>query len=156
MRLPDVGAAAPDFELPGTDGTVKLSDFRGQKNVVLYFYPKDDTPGCTKEACGFRDLTPQFAAQDAVIFGVSADPMKSHEKFAAKYSLGFPLLSDEGGKVAQTYGAWGEKSFMGRKSIGMLRTTFVIDKNGRVARVFPNVKVDGHVDEVLKAVSELN
>lgn len=149
------GERAPDFELPSwPEGKpVRLSDFRG-KWVVLYFYPKDMTSGCTKEACQFRDLHPQFEKVSAVVLGVSKDSLKSHQKFAEKYNLPFRLLSDENAGVAQAYGVWVEKSMYGRKYMGMERSTFLIDPEGIVRRVWRKVKVDGHADEVLKAIEE--
>jgi len=152
--LPRPGEAAPDFVLPDASGeTVSLRDFRGKK-VVLYFYPRDSTPGCTTEACDFRDNMARIRRLGAVVLGVSADGVKSHAKFAAAQSLTFPLLSDEERTVCGAYGVWREKSFMGRKFMGIVRTTFVIDERGRIAAVFPNVKVAGHVDEVMKFLRE--
>ncbi len=143
------GDPAPDFRLPADDGkTYALKDLRGQK-VVLYFYPKDDTPGCTKEACSFRDNLARLRSKGAVVFGVSKDDLESHAKFREKYSLSFPLLSDPEGKVLGEYGVWKEKSLYGKTFMGIERTTFVIDESGRIRKVFPRVKVDGHVDEVL-------
>ncbi len=156
MTMPAVGDKAPDFDLPdGAGNHHRLADYLGKKTVVLYFYPRDDTPGCTREACAFRDLNAEFAARDAVILGVSPDKPASHQKFADKFSLNFPLLADPERQVIQAYGAWGEKTFMGRKSMGVLRSTFVIGKDGTIRAVFPNVKVDGHADKVLEAVSTL-
>lgn len=147
-----VGDVAPDFSTVDHDGTpVSLASFRGQV-VVLYFYPKDDTPGCTTEACAFRDLQTTFAQAGAHIFGVSRDSVASHQKFRNKFSLNFPLLSDEDSQVCEAYGVLKEKNMYGKKSIGIERTTFVIDKEGRIAAVFPKVKVDGHADAVLDAV----
>jgi peroxiredoxin Q/BCP len=147
---------APDFELPTVGGkTIRLSDFRGNKVVVLYFYPKDDTPGCTKEACFFRDIRAEFEAAGAEILGVSVDSVASHEKFAEKYHLPFPLLSDENKKVVNDYGVWVEKSMYGKKYFGTERTTFVIDKEGVIRKIWPKVKVEGHVDEVLDFVKSL-
>ena len=147
------GAKAPDFSLPSTEGKeIKLTDFAGKKSVVLYFYPKDDTPGCTKEACDFQDQSKKFAAKDAVVFGVSADSLVSHDKFRTKYKLSFPLLSDEGKDVIKKYGVWKEKSMYGKKYMGIERTTVVIDKQGKVRRLFPKVKVDGHTQEVLEVL----
>jgi peroxiredoxin Q/BCP len=149
-----IGDAAPDFALPNQDGeTIRLSDQRG-KVVVLYFYPKDDTPGCTKEACAFRDLRGAFAEAGAEIFGVSRDSVKSHRKFADKYGLPFSLLADETGEVCRAYGVIKEKSMFGKTALGIERTTFVIDADGRIFRVFPKVKVDGHAEAVLAAVKE--
>lgn len=145
----NVGDKAPEFSLPSTTGEiVSLKDLRGKK-VVLYFYPKDDTPGCTKEACSFRDHLAQVKRKGALIFGVSADSVKSHQKFADKYELNFPLLSDESKEMLKAYGVWQKKSFMGKEYMGIVRTTFIIDEDGRIAHVFSNVKVEGHTDEVL-------
>ncbi|MDH7602972.1 MAG: thioredoxin-dependent thiol peroxidase [Armatimonadota bacterium] len=150
------GDTAPDFDLPATGGKqVKLSDFRGKKNVVLYFYPKDDTPGCTKEACFFRDLMGEFEQAGAVILGVSTDSIDSHERFAAKHSLLFPLLADETKEVSSSYGVYKEKNMYGRKVMGIERTTFAIDKNGVIRKIWPKVKVEGHADEVLDFVKSL-
>jgi len=140
---------APDFTLLSDQGEeVTLSSFRGKK-VVLYFYPKDDTPGCTKEACSFRDDYSLFTLKGAAVLGVSPDNAASHQKFRAKYSLPFYLLSDPDHAVATLYGAWGEKKMYGRSYEGILRSTFVIDEEGRVAKVFPDVKPEGHAQEVL-------
>ena len=146
------GDPAPDFRLPADDGkTYSLKDLRGQK-VVLYFYPKDDTPGCTKEACSFRDNLSRVRSKGAVVLGVSKDDLASHAKFRQKYSLSFPLLSDIGGKVLSAYGVWKEKSLYGKTFMGIERTTYIIGKDGRIEKVFPRVKVDGHTDEVLAAL----
>jgi peroxiredoxin Q/BCP len=149
------GAKAPDFSLLSHEGTkLKLSSLKGQP-VVLYFYPKDDTPGCTREACSFRDAKAKFAKHKAVIVGVSPDSPASHAKFRAKYKLPFTLLADVDHTVAEKYGAWREKNMYGRKSMGIARSTFVIDASGRVAKVFKAVKVDGHDEQVLEALAEL-
>ena len=143
------GDKAPDFTLPASNGkTLSLKDFKG-KNVVLYFYPKDDTPGCTVEACGFRDSIKKVESQDAVVLGVSPDDEKSHEKFIKKFNLPFLLLSDTQKKMSENYGVWVEKSMYGKKYMGVARTTFVIDKEGRIAKVFEKVKPEGHDEEVL-------
>ncbi len=148
------GDKAPYFELADQDGkTVKLTDFAG-KTLVLYFYPKDDTSGCTKEACSFRDELPSFDGINASVVGVSPDPVKSHRKFADKYSLNFTLLSDESKSMLEAYGVWKEKSMYGRKYMGVERTTYIIDPSGVVKNVFAKVKVDGHSEEVKKALSE--
>jgi peroxiredoxin Q/BCP len=148
-----IGDKAPDFTLPSSSGkSVKLSDLKG-KNVVLYFYPKDDTPGCTKEACAFRDNLPKFGEMDAVILGVSKDSLDSHEGFIKKYGLNFTLLSDEDLKVNNLYGTWVEKENYGRKYWGTERSTFVIGKEGKIKKIFRMVKVDGHEKEVLEALS---
>jgi peroxiredoxin Q/BCP len=146
------GTSAPDFSLPDENGTLhRLSDYRG-KNVVLYFYPKDDTPGCTTEACGFRDDYGAYKDAGVIILGVSPDSVKSHDKFKNKYSLPFPLLADEGHKVCSQYGVWGLKKNLGREYEGVYRTTFLVDTNGRIAKVFENVKPSIHSAEVLSTV----
>ena len=149
------GAKAPDFTLP-TDGggSVTLSKLKGKK-VVLYFYPKDDTSGCTAEACGFRDLFPNFRKIDAAVIGVSRDSVAAHDKFKKKYELPFTLGADTEGKVTEAYGVWVEKSMYGRKYMGIERTTFLIDEKGVVRNVWHKVKVPGHVDEVMKAAKAL-
>ena len=150
-----VGDKAPDFSLPSDgDGSVSLSKLRG-KNVVLYFYPRDDTPGCTKEACQFRDAASQYKKADAVVIGVSKDSVASHDKFKKKYELPFALGSDKELTTAKAYGVWVEKSFMGRKFMGMERATFLIDGKGVIRNIWHKVKVPGHDDEVLKAVKAL-
>lgn len=152
-KLPRVGERAPDFNLASTEGRdISLGDYTGKQAVVLYFYPKDDTPGCTKEACSFRDLRSMFNDQGAEILGVSADSVRSHKKFQEKYGLTFPLLADPDHAIADKYGVWQQKKFMGREYMGIARTTFVIDPSGTIKAVFPNVKVEGHADEVLKAL----
>ena len=143
------GTAAPDFSLDASGGgTVKLSDYRGQR-VVLYFYPKDDTPGCTTEACNFRDDYSEIIAAGAVVLGVSPDSVKSHDKFQQKYELPFPLLSDPDHQVAEIYGAWGEKKMYGRTYMGIIRSTYVIDEEGIIVKVFPKVRPKAHSEEVL-------
>jgi len=151
----EVGAPAPDFTLP-TDGggTVTLSALRG-RNVIVYFYPKDDTSGCTKEACGFGEALPDFTGADAVIIGISKDSVASHDRFKAKYALPFTLASDQDSDVTERFGAWVEKSMYGRKYMGIDRSTFLIDKDGVVRAVWRKVKVPGHVEAVLKAVKAL-
>ncbi|HEY6192493.1 MAG TPA: thioredoxin-dependent thiol peroxidase [Bacteroidota bacterium] len=145
-----VGEKAPDFSLPSSLGeTISLKALRG-KRVVLYFYPKDDTPGCTREACSFQENLSRVTRKGALIFGVSADSLASHRKFSKKYELTFPLLSDESKEMLKAYGVWKEKSFMGRKYMGIVRTTVIIDERGKVSHVFENVKVDGHTEEVLE------
>lgn len=149
------GKKAPNFNLPDQDGNQhKLADYKGKK-VVLYFYPKDDTPGCTKEACGFRDLKGEFDAADTVIFGVSKDGDKSHQKFIGKYKLNFPLLSDENLKVHEAYGAYGEKNMYGIKRMGVIRSTVLIGPDGKVAKHWRSVKVAGHMDKVLEAAKAI-
>jgi peroxiredoxin Q/BCP len=150
------GDRAPDFSLKSDDGTtVTLKSLAG-KTVVLFFYPRDDTPGCTKEACGFRDALPRFEGIDAVVLGVSPDSLESHHKFKRKYDLPFPLLVDEGHRLADEFGVWKQKSMYGLKFMGIERTTVIVDRKGRIARIFPKVKVPGHVEEVEKAVRELS
>lgn len=153
---PREGRPAPDFELPTHLGTtVRLSDFKGKRNVVLYFYPRDDTPGCTREACAFRDTYDGLTKRDAVVLGISKDSVESHARFAAKHGLPFPLLSDAEGDVAERYGVWKEKNLHGRRSMGIERTTFVIDKAGAVRKVFPRVSVDAHAEEIAAALDAL-
>lgn len=148
----NVGDPAPEFTATVTGGgTVKLAEFKG-KPVILYFYPKDDTPGCTKEACGFRDIYAQIKARGAVLFGVSTDSVKSHQKFTDKHQLPFPLLADEDKKIAQAYGAWGEKTFMGRKYLGTHRFTFLIGGDGLIRQIWTKVKPEEHPAEVLAAL----
>jgi peroxiredoxin Q/BCP len=150
--MPSKGDVAPSFDLQDQEGkTHKLSDYKG-KFVVLYFYPKDMTPGCTQEACDFRDEHTKLKQAGAVVLGVSPDDVKSHTKFAGKYQLPFSLLADTGHAVAEKYGAWGEKSLYGRKFMGILRSTFLIGPTGKVVQSWPKVKVRGHVDEVLESL----
>jgi peroxiredoxin Q/BCP len=147
-----VGDKAPQFTLPSGDGkTLSLKEFKGKK-VVLYFYPKDDTPGCTKEACSFRDNLGRVKQKGAVILGISADSVESHKKFVDKYDLPFPLLSDESKEILKAYGVWKQKTFMGRKFMGIERTTVIIDEEGKILKIFSKVKVEGHTDEVLEAL----
>ena len=154
--MPQPGGVAPDFTLPADDGgKLTLSALRGRP-VVLYFYPKDDTSGCTTQACEFRDAFPRFEAGEAVILGISPDSARSHARFRAKYGLPFTLLADEAHAVAEAYGVWAEKSMYGRKYWGNLRTTFVVDRAGRIARVFERVKPAGHADEVAAALDALD
>lgn len=149
------GKKAPAFTLTSDAGEkVRLSELAGSP-VVLYFYPKDDTPGCTREACAFRDQSSALKKMGAVVLGVSPDDVASHEKFRDKYDLNFPLLADVGHKVAEKYGAWREKNMYGKKSMGIQRSTFLIDSAGKVAKVWKRVKVDGHDEQVLKAIQEL-
>lgn len=151
----EVGQEAPDFSLPAhDDSVVRLSDFRGSP-VVLYFYPKDDTPGCTKEACAFRDRKKEMEKLGAVVLGVSPDDTASHASFREKYRLNFPLLSDTDHRVAEMYGAWREKNMYGKKSMGVQRSTYLIDAQGRVAKVWKRVRVDGHDDQVIEALQNL-
>ena len=149
----DAGDLAPDFELPSDRGdTVRLSDLRGRR-VILYFYPKDDTSGCTKEACGFRDALPSLEERNAAVLGVSPDPVRSHERFRDKYDLNFPLLADEDHAVAESYGAWGKKMMYGREYEGVLRSTFLIDQDGRIEKVYRKVKPAEHAVEVLAEIA---
>ena len=146
------GDKAPHFSLPASTGeTISLSDAAGRK-VVLYFYPKDDTPGCVKEACSFRDANAELRAAGVEVLGVSADSLKSHRRFVDKYKLNFPLLSDEEKMVSTAYGAWGEKTAWGKTTVGMRRMTFLIDEEGMIRKVWPKVRPEGHAEEVLKAV----
>jgi peroxiredoxin Q/BCP len=155
MAMIQEGKKAPEFALPSSEGgELSLKDLKG-KTVVLYFYPKDDTPGCTREACAFRDSQAALRKKGVVVLGVSGDSLASHERFKTKYKLNFPLLSDPDKAVAKRYGAWGEKVLYGKKTVGMIRSTFVIDAEGVVRKVFPRVRVDGHADQVLEAVSKL-
>ena len=150
-----IGDAAPTFSAPTDgDGTLDLAALRGRK-VVLYFYPKDDTSGCTKEACGFRDAMPDFSKIDAEVLGVSKDSVKSHDKFKDKYELPFSLVSDEDGSICESYGVWVEKSMYGKKYMGIERSTFLIDEDGVVQGAWRKVKVPGHVEEVLRAAQDL-
>ena len=155
--LPEVGAPAPEFTVATNTGdTISLADFKGKENVVLFFYPKADTPGCTIEACNFRDNLARFKAEGTAVLGISADPVKKQAKFADKHSFTYPLLADEDHAIADAYGVWKEKSFMGRKYMGIERATFVIDKEGIVRKVFPKVSIPGHSDAVLAAIKEIS
>jgi peroxiredoxin Q/BCP len=146
------GDTAPAFTAKTSGGgTVSLADLKG-KQVVLYFYPKDDTPGCTKEACAFRDVYSEITRRGAVVLGVSVDPVKSHDKFVEKYKLPFPLLADEDHAIVEAYGVWGEKQFMGRKYMGITRATFLIGADGKIKAVWPKVKPEEHAAEVLAAL----
>jgi peroxiredoxin Q/BCP len=150
-----IGTPAPDFTLPASGGTtVSLSQFRGKK-VIVYFYPKDDTPGCTKEACGFRDALPDFTGSDAVVIGISKDSVASHDKFRGKYDLPFLLAADTEGSVAESFGSWVEKQNYGKRYMGLDRSTFLIDRDGLVREIWRKVKVDGHVEKVLEAAKAL-
>ena len=151
----EAGKKAPDFTLPADGGgKVKLSGLRG-KPVVLYFYPRDDTPGCTREACAFRDRKAELVELGATVLGVSTDTVESHEKFRDKHGLNFPLLADAEHKVAEKYGAWREKTRFGKTSMGIQRSTFLVDADGVVRKVWKSVKVDGHDEQVLAALGEL-
>ena len=147
------GMKAPEFSLPASNGKeISLKDYKDKARVILYFYPKDDTPGCTVEACGFRDAVKRFEKEDAVVLGVSPDGDASHKKFIEKFKLPFILLSDEDKKVCQAYGVWVKKSMYGKEYMGVARTTFVIGKDGRIEKIFEKVKPEGHTDEVLSFV----
>ncbi|MCA9042153.1 MAG: thioredoxin-dependent thiol peroxidase [Planctomycetaceae bacterium] len=155
-KIPEVGDKAPNFNLPAfPEGRHKLADFKGKQNIVLYFYPRDNTPGCTTEACEFRDAIGNFDRADTIVLGVSTDTVASHEKFISKYDLPFPLLADEEHKVAEAYGVWVEKNMYGKKSMGIQRATFLINKQGKIAAAWPKVKVKGHVEEVQAALDDL-
>ena len=147
-----IGDVAPAFDAPiNGGGTLSLASLRG-KHVVLYFYPKDDTPGCTKEACGFRDQFAAYQAKSAVVLGVSPDPVKAHNKFVEKFNLPFTLVADETKSISEAYGVWGEKVFMGRKYMGVHRVTFLIGPDGKIRRIWPKVKPEEHAAEVLAAI----
>jgi peroxiredoxin Q/BCP len=153
--LPVIGRPAPDFSLPATTGeTVSLKQFKGKKTVILYFYPKDETPGCTREACDFRDHSAEFERHNAVILGISTDSLESHQHFRDKHQLPFPLLADPDATVSKMYGVYKQKNLYGKKYMGIERTTFVIDRTGRVAQIYPKVKVDGHIQDLLEFVGE--
>lgn len=155
-NIPELGSKAPYFHLKRDgDGEVSLADYAGRK-LVLYFYPKASTPGCTQEAIAFNGLRAQFEAADTAILGVSADPVKAQDKFRDKNELAFPLGSDESHEILEAYGVWGEKSLYGRKFMGITRTTFLIDREGKIAQIWPKVKVAGHADVVLKAAQQLD
>ena len=154
MKLKE-GQKAPDFTLASSEGgEVRLRDLAGRP-VVVYFYPKDDTPGCTREACAFRDDYAKLKKTGVVLLGISPDSVSSHQGFRDKYKLPFPLLADSDKAVAKKYGAWGEKVLYGKKMVGMIRSTFVIDKDGVIRKVFPRVRVDGHSEKVLEALAQL-
>ena len=155
-RGPQEGQKAPDFALPShTGNTVRLADFKGKKNVILYFYPRDDTPGCTREACDFRDRHELLGSRDTVVLGVSKDPLESHLRFATKYELPFPLLSDAQGDVVERYGVWKEKKSYGRTFMGIERTTFLIDKQGVLRKIFPRVDPEGHAAAIAAEIAAL-
>lgn len=149
------GELAPDFTLPTDKGDVCLSDYRGKKNVLVYFYPKDDTPGCTKQACAARDNAKDFEAADTVVVGISKDSAESHEKFRSKYTLSHILASDAEGEVCETYGAWGEKSNYGKKYMGLIRSAFLIDKQGKLVKSWRNVKAEGSIERALEIAKTL-
>ena len=150
-----VGDAAPDFSLPDAEGNLHSLDSLRGKRVVLYFYPRDNTPGCTKEACGFRDTYPAYQDKDVVVLGVSADDAKSHSKFATKYNLPFPLLVDEGGEVASRFGVYGLKKFMGKEYMGITRSTFIIGPTGTLEKIYLKVKAETHAETVLADLDAL-
>ncbi|MEQ9694045.1 peroxiredoxin [Shimia sp. SDUM112013] len=151
----DIADPAPDFSLPASDGSEVSLSAQRPAPVVLFFYPRDNTPGCTKEAIGFTESLPEFEAAGVKVFGISKDSIASHEKFVAKKELGMPLLSDEHGDVCERYGVWKEKKMYGKTFMGIERTTVLIDAEGKIARIWPKVKVDGHVAEVLEAAKSL-
>ena len=154
--MTEPGTLAPDFSLPSDDGsTVRLRDLRG-RNVVLFFYPKDDTPGCTVEACEFRDAYTRFQAQDTVVLGISADGLESHGRFRRKFDLPYPLLADEDHAVAEAYGVWKEKSMFGRTYMGIERSTFVVGRDGVITHAFRKVSPEGHADEVGEAIAMMD
>jgi thioredoxin-dependent peroxiredoxin len=153
--LPVIGKPAPDFTLPSTTGeNITLRQFKGKKTVVLYFYPKDESPGCTREACDLRDHNAEFEKHNTVLLGISTDGLESHQRFREKNHLPFPLLADEDATVSKLYGVYKQRNLYGKKYMGIERTTFVIDKTGRIAQIYPKVKVDGHVESLLEFVSE--
>ncbi|MCM3630900.1 thioredoxin-dependent thiol peroxidase [Paenibacillus glycanilyticus] len=155
MSALEIGKKAPDFKLPASNGeTVKLSDYRGKK-VVIYFYPKDNTPTCTQQACDFRDAYPAMAGSNTVVLGISPDPVPSHEKFIAKQSLPFLLLSDEKHKVCEKYGVWQMKKLYGREYMGVVRSTFLIDEKGKLVREWRGVKIKGHIQQVADEAAKL-
>ena len=147
-----IGDIAPDFKLPADGGTeISLSDYKGQK-AILYFYPKDDTPGCTKQACGFTENLSTLNKINAAVIGASKDSVAKHDKFKAKYDLNFPLVSDENSDICERYGVWKEKSMYGKTYMGIERTTFLIDENGKIEHIWAKVKVPGHIDDVIATI----
>lgn len=153
--LPIVGKPAPDFTLPSTTGEpIWLKQYKNKKTVVLYFYPKDDSPGCTKEACAFRDLNEEMEKHNVVILGVSTDSIETHNGFREKHKLPFILLADEDAAVSKQYGVYKQKNLYGKKYMGIERTTFIVDRTGRIAQIYPKVKVDGHAQDVFEFVRE--
>ena len=153
--LPVIGKPAPDFNLPSTTGEkVSLKQFKGKKTVILYFYPKDETPGCTREACDLRDHAAEFEKQNVAILGVSTDSLESHQHFREKHQLPFPLLADEDAAVSKMFGVYKLKNLYGNKHLGIERTTFIVDKTGRIAQIYPKVKVEGHIQDLLEFVRE--
>ena len=154
--LPVIGKPAPDFTLPSTTGEpISLRSFKGKKTVILYFYPKDETPGCTREACDFRDQSAEFEKFDTVILGVSTDNLESHGKFRDKHHLPFPLLADEDATVAKQYGVYKQRNLYGKKYMGIERTTFLIGKDGKIANIFNKVKPEGHAEQVYQALQAM-
>jgi len=152
---PALGSSLPALSLFTDSGEkISLKEFKG-KMLVLYFYPKDDTPGCTREACDFRDSLKVLKSRGVVVLGVSKDSVESHSKFVKKYSLNFPLLADVDGKLCESLGVWQEKSNYGKKYMGIVRTTFLIDSNGKIAKIYPKVRVDGHVDQILEDLDQV-
>jgi len=157
MAIVKLGNMAPAFDLLNQDGKkIQLKDFKGSKTVVLYFYPKASTPGCTTQACGIRDYQKDFAKRDCVVLGISPDPVAKIAKFVEKYSLNFDLLADEDHKIAEKYGVWGDKKFMGREYVGLIRTTFIIAKNGKTVKILDKFKTKSHHDDVINALDELS
>ncbi|MEO5987951.1 MAG: thioredoxin-dependent thiol peroxidase [Candidatus Eisenbacteria bacterium] len=153
--LPVIGKTAPDFTLPSTTGEpVSLKQFKNKKTVVLYFYPKNEAPGCTKEACSFRDLAAELDKVNTVILGVSTDSIESHLKFQDKHKLPYALLADEEASVSKSYGVYKQKNLYGKKSMGIERSTFIIDRTGRIAQIYPKVKVEGHVQDIVEFLRE--
>jgi len=153
--LPIIGRPAPDFTLPSTTGeNISLKQYKGKKTVILYFYPKDETPGCTREACDFRDHSADFEATGTIVLGVSTDSLESHQHFKDKNHLPFPLLADVDATVSKLYGVYKQRNLYGKKYMGIERTTFVIDRTGRIAQIYPKVKVDGHIQNLLEFVGE--
>jgi peroxiredoxin Q/BCP len=155
LLLPVIGKTAPDFSLPSTTGeNISLKQFKGKKTVVLYFYPKDETPGCTREACDFRDHYEEFTKGNVVILGISTDNLESHQHFKEKQKLPFPLLVDEDAAVSKMYGVYKTKNLYGKKYLGIERTTFIIDRTGRIAQIYPKVKVEGHIHDLIEFLRE--
>jgi peroxiredoxin Q/BCP len=153
--LPVIGKPAPDFTLPSTTGEpISLKQYKNKKTVVLYFYPKNETPGCTKEACAFRDMNDDLEKDNVVVLGVSTDSIESHNAFREKHKLPFILLSDEDATVSKKYGVYKQKNLYGKKHLGIERTTFIVDRTGRIAQIYPRVKVDGHAQDVFEFVRE--
>ncbi len=151
--LPVIGKPAPDFTLPSTTGdNISLRQFKGKKTVILYFYPKDETPGCTREACDFRDHAAALETTGTVVLGVSTDSLESHQHFKDKHKLPFPLLSDVDATVSKLYGVYKQRNLYGKKYMGIERTTFVIDRTGRIAQIYPKVKVEGHIQQLMEFV----